>query len=341
MITFFTCPKPFTNDHIRTIQINALRSWILLKPTPEIILLGKEAGIAEIAAEFNVHHTENIKYNKYGTPYLNSVFETGQILAQNEIVCYLNSDIILLQDLMNAVKRVYQLRKRFLIVGQRWNLDVSHPINFTAPNWAQKLRLDVRKKGLLQRDGIDFFIFPSELLGRLPPFILGRIGWDYWPTWRARSINIPVIDITPTVTVIHQNHDYSHLIRRRKGSEAIWKLPEAIRNQKLAGGWLYYYSVRQATYRLTPQGFGRYRYFHPFTERFMIIFIRLIYRKVYPHFRRLWRKNLRRSQRLWERILWSFPRGLRNKVKKKRIKFKFPPTLITAINQKLESYLWL
>ena len=52
MLTIFAVPKPF-RGHIGVIQRNAIRSWTLLRPACDIILMGNEEGIAEIAAEFN------------------------------------------------------------------------------------------------------------------------------------------------------------------------------------------------------------------------------------------------------------------------------------------------
>ena len=53
MFTIFTIPKPF-QGHIGTIQRNAIQSWTLLHPRPEIILFGSEAGTAQVAAELRV-----------------------------------------------------------------------------------------------------------------------------------------------------------------------------------------------------------------------------------------------------------------------------------------------
>ena len=41
MLTIFSCPKPF-RGHFGMIQRNAIRSWTLLKPTPDVILIGDE-----------------------------------------------------------------------------------------------------------------------------------------------------------------------------------------------------------------------------------------------------------------------------------------------------------
>jgi hypothetical protein len=59
------------------------------------------------------------------------------------------------------------------------------------------------------------------------------------------------------VTVIHQNHDYGHVVDRR-GTD--WEGPEAQRNRQL-GGWLerYLHTPSNATHLLNPSGLRRAR----------------------------------------------------------------------------------
>ena len=71
-ISIFTVPKPFIGK-IGIIQHNAITSWTLLKPKPEIILFGDEIGTAAIAHDLGLNHVPDIECNTYGTPLLDSV----------------------------------------------------------------------------------------------------------------------------------------------------------------------------------------------------------------------------------------------------------------------------
>ncbi len=62
MLTIFTVPKPF-RGHIKVIQTNAIRSWLLLRPECEVILFGNDEGTAEIACELGRRHIPNIDCN--------------------------------------------------------------------------------------------------------------------------------------------------------------------------------------------------------------------------------------------------------------------------------------
>ena len=50
MLTIFAIPKAF-RGHTATIQRNAITSWTMLHPRPEILLFGNESGTEEICRE--------------------------------------------------------------------------------------------------------------------------------------------------------------------------------------------------------------------------------------------------------------------------------------------------
>ncbi len=209
MFTLFACPKPF-RGHIDIIQRNAIHSWTLLRPKPEIILLGNDAGVADVARHYDVVHVGGVATNEQGTPFVNSVFKVAQETAHYPIVCYVNSDILLMSDFVQALKVISHRLSAFLMLGQRWDLDIMEPWSFASDHWQLELKALLRRKGLLHPpNGIDFFCFTRGMYADIPPFTIGRLAWDNWLVWRAWSSGIPVVDVTEAVDVIHQNHDYA------------------------------------------------------------------------------------------------------------------------------------
>ncbi len=260
MITLFSIPKPF-KDNIAVIQRNAIKSWTMLRPACEVILFGDEEGTAAAAREFGVRHVPELVRNKHGTPLLSDLFTRAQEMASNDLVCYVNGDIIFMDDFPRAVGKAAGLKDRFLMAGRRWNIDIPEPVDF-GPGWEGRLRDRVRRDGeLYSHDGIDYFAFTKGLLGEMPPFAIGRPAWDNWTIYRARSLKVPVIDSTEAITCIHQNHNYGHIkdIANRFG-----KGPEAVRNFELCGGWGHFYTLFDADYtfdgdRLKPAIAYRFR----------------------------------------------------------------------------------
>jgi hypothetical protein len=248
MFTILACPKPFENTHIATIQRNAITSWTLLKPRPEIILFGDEAGVAEICRDLGLRHVPDIVRNEFGTPLLNDIFQKGQNLATWPVVCYINADVILLDDFKKIIEVVSQIDREFLVVGQRWDLDIAGPIDFSSPTWAEDLRILAKIAGQLHPpEAIDYFVFSKGFFIDVPPFAIGRFYWDWWLISHARKRRALVIDATPSVTVVHQNHSYFHL---PGGAQWLLQSEEVKRNEALLGAWHHWSTVAHADHVL-------------------------------------------------------------------------------------------
>ncbi len=244
MLTIFSIPKAF-RGHIDVIQRNAITSWTLLHPRPEIILLGDDEGTAAVAKELGVHHCPVVCRNEYGTPLVDDLFEKAHSLARNDVLCYANADIILMSDFMDAVRRVAKWRRRFLMLGRRWDVDVDKRLDF-GQQWDGALRSDTAKRGRLHAaSGIDYMVFRRGVWQQIPTFAIGRPAWDNWMVYAAHSRGVAVVDATPVVTAIHQNHDYGHV---RDGEGGTWHGPEERRNKALAKGGRY--DIDDATWLL-------------------------------------------------------------------------------------------
>lgn len=252
MLTLFAIPKAFHGE-IGRIQRNAIRSWTLLSPRPEIILLGDDDGTAEVAQAFGVKHLPQITRNTYGTPLMNSMFEVAQQVGQGDIFVYVNADIIFTNDLIQAIHTIpFQ---RFMMTGQRWNVDYGEVLD-PQQDWETDLRDRVNRSGKLAGpQATDYFIFTRDTYTEIPPFAIGRLCFDNWMLYKALNLKIPLIDATDSVMAIHQNHDYNH---HPKGRDWIFLGPEAQHNLQLLGGEHYtYFMLDLADWQLTAQGLSR------------------------------------------------------------------------------------
>jgi hypothetical protein len=244
MLTLFTSPKPFTDPHIRVIQRNALTSWTLLRPRPEIVLFGDEMGTADICRDLGLSHIPAVQSNEFGTPLLDGLFADTQSRASHDLLCYINADIILTGNFLRAVQHILTWRKHFLVIGSRWDVDITEPWDFQLQDWEAKLADLVAKTGQLMDGGSDYFMFPRGMFQEIPPFALGRGAWDLWLLWKARHENAALVDATSDITAIHQNHclpaDWTRLM----------SAPEAVRNRELVDPWEFTYRPDDATHKL-------------------------------------------------------------------------------------------
>jgi hypothetical protein len=245
-ITIFSTPKPFVDPHIATIQRNAVRSWLGLGDRVEVLLVGDEPGMAEAAAELGVRHLTEVGTNAWGTPLISDIFALARRRGAGELLCYVNADILLTPDLPEAAKLVYGQRQDFLLVGQRWDLDVREELDF-GPGWVERLRKSVAAQGRLHAPaGSDYFVFPRHLFQEIPDFAVGRAGWDNWMIQHARERGWPVVDSSRAITIVHQDHDYSHLPDAR----GHYLHEESDLNRALAGGKANMFTLIDADYRL-------------------------------------------------------------------------------------------
>ena len=246
LIRLFSAPKPFTDSHIAIIQRNAIKSWTLL-PDVDVLLIGNETGVAETAKELDVKHLTDVKCSISGTPLISSMFQLACENSNSDLLCIINTDMILMSDFVEAAQQAVKLRDEFVLLSQRWDLDVTQPLDFST-DWQDSLRSTVHGQGQLHRPaGSDFFLFPRTCYTDVPDFAIGRAGWDNWMIYKARQENWPVIDCTPSLMIVHQNHDYRHL----PGGKSHYTHPETDENVRLAGGpAAVRYTILDATHRL-------------------------------------------------------------------------------------------
>ena len=251
MITFFSTPKPF-RGHVRIIQRNAIRSWKLVHPDAEVILFGNEAGAGDVAGELGARHEPEVERNSSGTPLLSSLFDRADRLAQHDRMCFLNADIFLTDDFLEAATRLAQIHHHSLMVGRRCDVNITEPWDFSKPDWSKRLRSVARECGKLRPpQWIDYFVFPRGLLHQqIPPFAVGRPGYDNWLLWKVRAMGVPVVDVTQVVLAVHQNHDYAHHVG---GEAGFWQGAEAQQNYALLGKG-HFATIDNATHRLTADG---------------------------------------------------------------------------------------
>jgi len=249
-LTILAVPKAF-HGHIGVIQRNAIASWTNLRPRPEIRLYGTEDGMAEAAASLGVCHETEIARNEFGTPMLDDLLTRAREFTQTPLLCYVNGDIILLQEFLDAMTAVHKKFRQFLGVAYRLNIGLDEPIDF-ANSGEEKLRREILPKGAAGNPtAIDLFVFPPNTYVNVPALVLGRAWFDQWLIKDARARKVPVVDITRVARAIHQNHEYLHIDGGQQG--AYWG-EEARRNLAIYGGVPHTHTLLDASHELLEDG---------------------------------------------------------------------------------------
>jgi hypothetical protein len=220
VLTLFSVPKP-CDDAIGEIQRRAIESWRALGV--QVLLLGDEDGVADMAGELEVEHGTGLLTTEHGTPRLDSAFALADGVARYPLRCFVNADIVFGDDLLVATRSVSEQARTFLVVGQSFE--------------------DGKGRGAA---AMDWFVFTRGLFGQVPPFAIGRACFDNWLIWKARQEAI-VVDATHDVRALHQAHGYGHVAGGM--TEAYYGV-EAARNLELAGGKSHLYTLHDASHLL-------------------------------------------------------------------------------------------
>jgi hypothetical protein len=248
MFTIFTAAKGF-RGHEGIIQRNALKSWTLLRPRPEVVLFGSDEGTAETAAALGLRHIPEIAVNGCGAPLLSDMFRKAEAAATSELMCYVNADILLLAEFVDAVQAARKGFAKSLLVSKRINIDLAEEFDFPL-GWGERLR--ARRDAM---DGgptaIDVFVFPKGTYAEVPDFAIGRLWFDQWLIKAALQQKLPVVDASLLAPVLHQNHDYDHVAG---GAEQVWRGLEPQENLRLYGSPPHSHTLLDVTHELTAEG---------------------------------------------------------------------------------------
>jgi len=244
-ITIFSAPKPFTDPHINLIQRNAIQSWVHLGEFVDVVLVGNEEGVMDVAAEYNVKFMPDVKRSAWGTPLISSIFSVAKKASDCPLLVYVNADILFPPSFSKTVWEVASKKEKFLGIGYRWDVEITKPIDFSR-KWTDQFFEKLIDHGYRNRSvTIDYFVFPRSIYSDVLDFSVGRSGWDNWMIYHAREMNWPVIDLTPSLKVLHQAHDYSHFTDGKRHTSQ----EESQVNVELGGGRKNMYTLMEATYQ--------------------------------------------------------------------------------------------
>jgi hypothetical protein len=253
VLTIFTAPKAMTGD-VGRIQRNAIGSWQRLGDGVQVVLVGDDPGVADAAAELGVDHVGDVPPNEHGTPRLDAVFAAARGAARHRLLCFANADVVLRGDFAEAARLLDERFRSFLAVGESWDAPLEQALDF-AGGWEREVEVALAGARRRGAGALDFFLFTDDLFRELPPFAIGRIGFDNWLVWRAEAEGAAVVDVSGAVRPLHQRHDYTHLRGGRDASRH--ESPEGRRNLELAGGEAHLHTRYDATHVLGRRGVRR------------------------------------------------------------------------------------
>jgi len=199
-ITLFTIPQAFETEY-DLMQWNAIKSWTLLNPKPDIFLLGNAPGVASIANGLGLYHIPNVYQNSS----ISEIAKWLDRIINNPILVYINPCMILTKDFTNAIQKIHNNQDHFFLTGQYRIIQTEGTIDFNN-QWQHQLRVMADKQGMPQQQLQDIYlVFTKHLLKQL--FVLDsrlEYTWEQQLFYAALRKYYPIIDGSPIITAFLQ-----------------------------------------------------------------------------------------------------------------------------------------
>ncbi len=213
-LTFFTIPQTF-NTQYDLMWWNAVKSWTLLKPKPDIFLLGNAPSLASIANDLSLYHIPNLDQNSS----INEIAKWLDKLTNNRIIVYINPNVILTEGFTETIQDIYNNQDNFLLTGQYRVIQAKGSININNNQWQQLLRTMAYKQTMPQLQNI-YLVFTKQLLKQLfAPDPNVEYSWKKQLSYAALRKSYPIIDGSNIITPFLQTSKKRDQIRTQQLSE--------------------------------------------------------------------------------------------------------------------------
>lgn len=232
MITFLATPKPFSGL-ADVQQRRAIRSWLALHPDVDVILCGDSEGADEAARELGATYVREVRSSPMGTPLVGGIAQVGKQYGRNSIQAYINCDILLVEDVIEAVRRAAAF-PAFLMSGFRLDLTQGVDYDVAGSDWRERLFGLAREGRLEVSTGSDLFVYRTGLWDNAPDLVIGRGGVENAMFAIMRRRHLPLVDATQAILQVHQFHAYGHVAG---GQDEVMRGQESLINRAQFGDW--------------------------------------------------------------------------------------------------------
>lgn len=214
-LTVFTAPTPF-NVSPGDPQYRAFVFLTKLRPTPRIVIFGEEVIFSPVASAYPkiVEIDDKFDKNFRGTPLFNSLLQKALATSTSKYSMFINSDIILLNDVYSAIRRCDERFDNWLLTAVRWD---ARDWSFDDHEDQRGIANFVRENATLHTyGGADLWIWNTNrslplISAVMPPFAFARGKYDNWFLHEAVASELrDVVDASGAITNVHVQHRYEH-----------------------------------------------------------------------------------------------------------------------------------
>ena len=203
---------------------NTVKNWAKFIPAIQPILFStdKNSSLNALAESHGWLVMPCPRVNEYGTPFLKDMYTSAYQIATAPFYAFINGDILFDETFVTTLKHVaaeLKYLKSTLLAGRR--LDYRPPDEMTFDAWTpEQVRALGKANGtrLSRTDTVDFFVVTRDYPWHaIKDVVIGRPGYDNYLVARSIQLNITTIDVTRTVTALHQMGNYKDRADKKDG----------------------------------------------------------------------------------------------------------------------------
>ena len=150
------------------------------------------------------------KVNEFGIPFVKDMYLKAYDMMKTQFYAFVNGDILFdggLAETLNGIQKGINTFNTTLISGKRHNYNPQ--VNCSKQNleiWTQEHVHSVKKHSPLAREWCEdyFFLTPDFPWHHFMDVVIARELYDNYLVHQSKLLNITTIDITETITALHQ-----------------------------------------------------------------------------------------------------------------------------------------
>jgi hypothetical protein len=233
-LTIVVLPYPVTSTKLRDQYLVTFSSWLLTTPRAVLQLLLPRSEfdpdlmilpiLETIFGANRIKFSPPVDVDEDNRPYIDDWFLKGLDLAQTDLVCWINADIITPRGWFPRIRYLngyfHERGEQFAVISRRCDFafeDEQAQAAFSAigagshgkGGWPPDFDLIAQNRTTHTTWGIDFFLVARDPMqinfDDIPPFHMGKYRWDPWITGWLRA-HMPLVTLGDDFCTYHLNH---------------------------------------------------------------------------------------------------------------------------------------
>ena len=189
---------------------NTIRNWATFIPAiqPVLFTTNPSSSLNTLAIKHGWIVTNCPAVNEFGTPFVKNMYLKAYGIMKTQFYAFVNGDILFDGGLVETLNRIHEEIPTFnttLISGKRHDYD--QLVNCeNLEMWTQEHVHSMSKHAPLAREWCEdyFFVTPDFPWHQFKDVVIARELYDNYLVHQSKVLNITTIDITDTITALHQ-----------------------------------------------------------------------------------------------------------------------------------------